>query len=115
MKECKYCNFATNGDIPEDRLDLISAYDTIRLPVKTDVTINAFETTVEKTIEMSVDVGIYNSLRTKSHVLSLLLWSNEMQEELETDANPNGDIYSSEIEINYCPMCGRKLNKSSPM
>ena len=111
MKECKYCNFEANGDIPEDRLDLIGAYDTIKLPVKTDIVINGSKTTVEETVEMSICVDVSRGIKTNKPILDLCLWSNEMQEELATDKNPLGDIYHAEIEINYCPVCGRKLNK----
>jgi len=107
MSECKYCNFLPNGDIPDGRKSIFFS-DSIKLPLITiDSVVCGENSHMSKELEMSLDIGIYNTEAGKQ--MGLSLWSNELQEVMATEANLSGDIFNTDIGIKYCPMCGRKL------
>ena len=88
---CNYCNFEQNGDIPEDREDLFNKdfYPQRIVDVVDD------NRTVD--IHIKVEVCCRESLQICKDGL---YWSMECDDQIKEEV----------IKINYCPMCGRKLN-----
>ena len=107
MSECKYCNFLPDGDVPFGRKAIFLA-DRIKLPlVSIDSAICGKTSHMSKELEMTLEIGIYNTKAGPN--MNLSLWSEELEETMESEANILGDILNADIDIKYCPMCGRKL------
>lgn len=93
-KECEYCNWEANGDIPDDRKMFIST--TIKIPFQKSISKDGFKCTFKGKKAILFDVLI--SRKNGEPVLQLYGVDDETDTELE-----------KHIKINYCPMCGRRL------
>ncbi len=91
MSECKFCNWLENGDFPEDREDLMFFRD-IDIPIKEGHLVGQIY------INEQVFIGRKNGKQT----LGLLVWTDDMDE-----------VFSVDKEINFCPICGRKLKEDA--
>lgn len=97
MGKCRYCHFEKNGDIPEDRKDLIDK--NVLFPFDF---IENME--IKKNIKVNVDLGIYSMAREDKPCFGLSL------KILNSDDETYEKSYRyAQIPIKYCPMCGRKI------
>lgn len=101
---CKYCSFLEDGDPTNDHEYLLDddSYFTSRpyVVLKTREKEFSFPVAVEIKVHSSVDLHIREN---KGCFLSLL-----------TTVGENGydnEVLWPDIKINYCPICGRKLNQ----
>lgn len=93
-KECKYCNWETNGDIPDDRKMFIAT--DIKISFSKSISKDGFKCTFKGKKEILFDVLI--GRENGEQVLQLFGFDDETETEFE-----------KHIKIKYCPMCGRKL------
>ena len=96
--ECKYCNWEENGDVADDRKDLIVA--DIKVPIE--------HTIKEKNLSVKAQVEVHAHLAIMCHecenTLELYVWDDVSGEEY---------LCCTWVKINYCPICGRKLESRS--
>ena len=90
MSKCKFCNWEENGDVPEDRRDIMFIKD-ITIPIKQKNLVG----------KMYVTAQIAISKENKKQTLGLFIWDDENENEIF--------LCDKQVEINFCPMCGKKL------
>ena len=106
MNECKFCKFEENGDIPQDREDLFDDEVNLSIKMKAKICFNIpclseeeSATEVSNTdsiLPIAINIGLQNG--------------NELIASLY-ETNYGVPFYEVVKDINYCPICGRKLTK----
>ena len=98
---CEYCHFLENGDAAEDKKELIESDAELTL-------ISDFEKDICNYAGENHSVKIHIETKVNPQV-SIGVWRNELVCTLFYPGG--GDIDTQCIEINYCPICGRKLKE----
>lgn len=96
-KECKYCNWESNGDIRNDRKSLI--FSDAKIPVEKTISEGNFNISTKARVEITADVLICSSPKAGT-TLGLFVWDELSGKEY---------LCAKQTKINYCPICGRKL------
>ena len=107
MAECKFCNFAENGDIADDREWLMDGKFYVSL--NTSAAVDNGERPVfnhnriDQEHEVLVGLTIINDFDSEEPILDLVI--NDYPSYEDADYL----IYSEKQKINFCPICGRRL------
>ena len=95
MVKCKYCAVDENGDTPEYWESLI--YSNFIINTHEELKGKSISASSDYKKEFNADVGICNG------VLCLDVFS--------TEDDSDNNYFSYTLKVNYCPVCGRKLNR----
>ena len=106
MNYCRYCHMETNGDIPDDRANLF--FEKFQVPNEIEITIERKGSILPEQMKASLKIeGDTDAIIINNRLCATVSFP-VFAEDGELDDYNTKDF---EVEINYCPMCGRKLSK----
>ena len=94
--KCKYCEILPNGDVPDDIEEIFHMEFVDEINAEGEFS-NPRETR-KGTVKIEVSHHFTaNALITEGNALDIMVWNN------------SDETFDARKRINFCPMCGRKL------